>query len=46
MLKRAKGVPVMSDPKTPLCNVWLSLLNGVGVDVKSHGDSTGNPNVS
>lgn len=32
---------VMSDPKTPLCNVWLSLLNGVGVDVKSHGDSTG-----
>ena len=32
---------VMSDPKTPLCNLWLSLLNGVGVDVKSHGDSTG-----
>jgi hypothetical protein len=32
---------VMSDPKTPLCNVWLSLLNGVGVDVESHGDSTG-----
>lgn len=32
---------VMSDPKTPLCNLWLSLLNGSGVDVKSHGDSTG-----
>lgn len=32
---------VMSDRKTPLCNLWLSLLNGSGVDVKSHGDSTG-----
>ncbi|MCB1122969.1 MAG: DUF1552 domain-containing protein, partial [Verrucomicrobiae bacterium] len=32
---------VMSDPKTPLCNAWLSLLNGVGIDVESHGDSTG-----
>ena len=32
---------VMSDPKTPLCNLWLSLLNGSGVDIDSHGDSTG-----
>lgn len=32
---------VMSDAKTPLCNVWLTLLNGVGVNVKSFGDSTG-----
>jgi hypothetical protein len=32
---------VMSDPKTPLCNVWLTLLQGVGVPVKSFGDSTG-----
>jgi hypothetical protein len=32
---------VMPDAKTPLCNVWLTLLNGVGVDVKSFGDSTG-----
>lgn len=32
---------VMSDRRTPLCNLWLSLLNGSGVDVKSHGDSTG-----
>lgn len=32
---------VMSDKKTPLCNLWLSLLNGVGINVKSHGDSTG-----
>lgn len=32
---------VMSDPKTPLCNVWLTLLNGVGVRASSFGDSTG-----
>ena len=32
---------VMDDPKTPLCNVWLSLLKGCGVNVDSHGDSTG-----
>ena len=32
---------VMSDAKTPLCNVWLTLLNGVGVAAKSFGDSTG-----
>jgi len=32
---------VMPDAKTPLCNVWLTLLNGVGVDAKSFGDSTG-----
>jgi hypothetical protein len=31
---------VMQDTKTPLCNVWLTLLNGVGVGVKSFGDST------
>jgi hypothetical protein len=32
---------VMPDAKTPLCNVWLTLLNGVGVHAKSFGDSTG-----
>lgn len=26
---------------TPLCNCWLTLLNGIGVDVERHGDSTG-----
>jgi hypothetical protein len=26
---------------TPLCNVWLTLLNGIGIDVARHGDSTG-----
>ena len=32
---------VMADAKTPLCNLWLSLLRGSGLDVESHGDSTG-----
>lgn len=32
---------VMENKKTPLCNLWLSLLNGVGVEAESHGDSTG-----
>jgi len=32
---------VMDDPKTPLCNLWLSLLRGSGIDVESHGDSNG-----
>jgi len=26
---------------TPLCNAWLTLLHGVGVEAESHGDSTG-----
>ncbi|MBM81504.1 MAG: hypothetical protein CMJ78_13060 [Planctomycetaceae bacterium] len=26
---------------TPLCNAWLTLLHGVGVQVNRHGDSTG-----
>jgi len=32
---------VMKDPKTPLCNLWLSLLRGSGIEAESHGDSTG-----
>jgi hypothetical protein len=32
---------VMSDSKTPLCNVWLTLLRGVGVKTEKFGDSTG-----
>jgi hypothetical protein len=39
-IKRGQHL-VMSDSKTPLCNVWLTLLNGVGVQAKSFGDSTG-----
>ena len=31
----------MADAKTPLCNLWLSLLQGSGLEVESHGDSTG-----
>ncbi|QDT05005.1 hypothetical protein K227x_34030 [Rubripirellula lacrimiformis] len=32
---------VMGDRKTPLCNLWLSLLNGSGIQANSFGDSTG-----
>ena len=32
---------VMEDQKTPLCNLWLSQLKGTGINVESHGDSTG-----
>lgn len=32
---------VMNDSRTPLCNLWLSLLRGSGINAKSHGDSTG-----
>lgn len=32
---------VMSDPKTPLCNLWLSMLKGSGIQVDSFGDSRG-----
>lgn len=39
-IKRGHHV-VMTDPKTPLCNVFLTLLKGVGVAVDSFGDSTG-----
>jgi hypothetical protein len=26
---------------TPLCNVWLTMLNGMGIDVERHGNSSG-----
>ncbi len=32
---------VMDNSKTPLCNLWLSLLQGSGINTNSHGDSTG-----
>lgn len=38
-LKLGQNIVVPKD--TPLCNAWLSLLNGVGVEVERHGDSTG-----
>ncbi|MEO0414271.1 MAG: DUF1552 domain-containing protein [Verrucomicrobiota bacterium] len=32
---------VMNDPKTPLCNLWLSQLRGSGIQAESFGDSRG-----
>lgn len=32
---------VLPGKSTPLCNAWLTLLQGVGVKAESHGDSTG-----
>lgn len=32
---------VMDDKKTPLCNLWLSQLQGSGIKAASFGDSTG-----
>lgn len=26
---------------TPLCNIWLTMLQGIGLDIDRHGDSTG-----
>jgi hypothetical protein len=35
------GQHVVLPKDTPLCNVWLTMLNGIGLDVERHGDSTG-----
>jgi hypothetical protein len=35
------GEHVVVPEKTPLANLWLTLLNGAGVKAESHGDSTG-----
>ncbi|HRX77502.1 MAG TPA: DUF1552 domain-containing protein [Pirellulaceae bacterium] len=32
---------VMDDRKTPLCNLWLSLLKGSGIEAEQFGDSRG-----
>ena len=32
---------VMDNPKTPLCNLWLSILRGSGIQAESFGDATG-----
>lgn len=32
---------VMPHPKTPLCNLWLSMLRGSGIAADAFGDSTG-----
>ena len=31
----------MDDRKTPLCNLWLSLLKGSGIEAEQFGDSRG-----
>lgn len=36
-----QGRHLVLPDKTPLCNLWLSLLKDGGVEVESHGDSTG-----
>lgn len=35
------GQHLVAPKHTPLCNVWLTLLQGSGVKVERHGDSTG-----
>ena len=32
---------VLPAKQTPLCNLWLTLMQGLGIEVDSHGDSTG-----
>jgi len=35
------GQHLMAPKNTPLCNLWLTLLRGVGVEAERHGDSSG-----
>ena len=35
------GQHLVLPKNTPLCNLWLTLVRGVGVDAERHGDSTG-----
>ncbi len=35
------GKNIVVDKDTPLCNAWLTMLQGVGVPAQRHGDSTG-----
>ncbi|WP_296460485.1 DUF1552 domain-containing protein [Rubinisphaera sp.] len=35
------GENIVVENNTPLCNAWLTLLQGVGVTTERHGDSTG-----
>ncbi len=38
-IKLGENIIVPKD--TPLCNAWLALLHGIGVNAECHGDSTG-----
>ena len=35
------GHNIVAQKDTPLCNAWLTLLHGIGVQAERHGDSTG-----
>jgi hypothetical protein len=35
------GRHIVLPKNTPLANVWLTLLRGIGVQIERHGDSTG-----
>ncbi len=35
------GENIVVEKDTPLCNAWLTMLQGVGVETQRHGDSTG-----
>ncbi len=35
------GHSIVAPKDTPLCNAWLTLLHGIGVNAERHGDSTG-----
>ena len=35
------GQHVVLEEDTPLCNVWLTMLQGMGINTDQHGDSTG-----
>ncbi len=35
------GQHLVLSKDTPLCNVWLTLLNGIGIKSERHGDSSG-----
>lgn len=39
-LKQGRHI-VMSDRQTPLCNLWLTILQGSGINARSFGDSNG-----
>ncbi|MEY5026198.1 MAG: hypothetical protein RLZZ244_1726 [Verrucomicrobiota bacterium] len=35
------GHSIVAPKDTPLCNAWLTMLHGIGVEAERHGDSTG-----
>ncbi|MDZ4402840.1 DUF1552 domain-containing protein [Prosthecobacter sp.] len=35
------GHNIVTPKDTPLCNAWLTMLHGIGVNVERHGDSSG-----